>query len=152
MSVGASRAAPRGAVRLRDHTADVALEVRGATLEALFAAAARGLLALVLERPPRRGGADREPLALEAVTLEGLLVAWLDELLHLLQEEGRVPVGARPSLEEGPRGWRLRAEVATVPLDPPRHRPRAEVKATTHHGLAVRWRRGGWTATVVFDV
>ncbi|MDF1515383.1 MAG: archease, partial [Anaerolineae bacterium] len=68
-----------------DHTADLAVEITGVTLRALFATAANALCALAFEageccceRPWR--------VELSAPDAETLLIAWLNELLYLSEK------------------------------------------------------------------
>ncbi len=130
-----------------DHTADVGIVARGATLEELFENAAAGLLHFLID--PGAGVArERREVVAEADDLEGLLVAWLNELLVLLNAEGFLPV--RWTVREL-TDRRLRAEVEGEPVDAARHQFRLDVKATTYHQLQIR-KNGEWQAQVIFDV
>lgn len=140
-------------VRELSHTADVGFEVRSASLEELFAGAARGLVEALGVEPAEEGGNDApEPLRLRRPDLERLLVHWLRELLARAAAGGEVP---RPEVEqvrpgEGDEDALLRAEVAWLPASAAG--PTREIKGVTYHGLAVERDRDGWHATVVFDV
>lgn len=154
-----------------DHTADVGLVVRAGTRARLFDRAAAGMVALVAgaeegattvaRRPsPVRGGAGsagsgrapveastgpEQEVALAAPDLEVLLVAWLREILHLLQDRGLQYAGARfETLTE----TRLAAHVRLVAAPA----PAMELKGVTYHALAVRREGNGWIARVVFDI
>ena len=74
-----------------EHTADVALRVRGATLAELFANAARGMLALALGGDPVPAGQDRTEILLSAPDPETLLVDWLTELVYRIEDEAFIP-------------------------------------------------------------
>jgi SHS2 domain-containing protein len=134
-----------------EHTADVGIEVEAATLDELFAAAARGLLDAMteLDRVELRLARDTR---LEARSPDLLLVDWLDELLfrfdahHELLCEHAVNV----TCDDGT--WRLVAVSRGEPFDPARHPLKVPVKAITYHGLEVKRSGEGWHARVIFDV
>jgi len=131
-----------------DHTADVGIIARGNSLEGLFENAAAGLMHFLID--PHAGAArDHREVVVEADDLEGLLVAWLNELLVLLNADGFVPVQwTIHELSEK----RLRADVAGEPVDAGRHHFKLDVKAATYHQLRVRRTNGEWHAQVIFDV
>jgi SHS2 domain-containing protein len=128
-----------------EHTADVALRVRGATLAELFANAARGMLNLALGGEPAPAGRDRTEISLSAPDPETLLVDWLTELVYRMEDEAFIPSCVSvQSVEENT----LRAEVtggAGGTLS--RH-----IKAVTYHDLSIQQTEGGFQATIVFDV
>lgn len=147
---------PDGVTAL-DHTADVGLLVRAPSLEQLFHRAAAGMLALVAGAEERstmddrrstvvRGGAGSGVrIVLDAPDREVLLVAWLREILHLLQARDLCYSGARfEALGE----TRLVARLAFGPA----FTPVMELKGVTYHALEVRHEEDGWFARVVFDV
>jgi SHS2 domain-containing protein len=142
---------PEGTSRPLDHTGDVALEVRAEHLNGLFAAAARGLLGILFARPPDAAQEDAA-VTLAAGTLEELLVAWLDEVLFLVQTRANVPADLDVAVHDEGGRWRLEARLGVAPFDARAQGWQGEVKATTHHGLHVAQGRDGWRAEVVFDV
>jgi len=146
---------PQGVTTL-DHTADVGIRVRAPALDALFHRAARGMIAVMRGEPDEARQTDAgetagEPagevrrVAVEAGDLETLLVAWLRELLFLVQVRDFEYRSARFQRLE-PEG--LEAEVRGTPPAA----PETELKGVTYHGLAVERDDDGWTATVIFDV
>ncbi len=143
-----------------DHTADVCLEVWGATLGEVFEQAALGLLSLSYEPStvvPHRSVDVR----LTAVDCELLLVDWCNELVYLV--DGEQLALARPQVTSiGPAAarqgtapeaaWAVSARVPCEPLDRRRHRPRSGVKAATMHGLSLAWSGTRWEGRVILDV
>jgi SHS2 domain-containing protein len=137
-----------GRVETIDHTADVGIVVRAATLPELFETAAEGMIGFIVEAESveSRAWVERR---VEADDIEGLLVAWLNDLLSLLAADGFVP---KVFVVDEVNEKRLRATVHGEPVDPSRHRFRLDVKAATYHMLEIRQADGEWRARVIFDV
>jgi SHS2 domain-containing protein len=134
-----------------EHTADVGIEVRAATLEALFVDAAAGFCDAITEAA--RLGADEErAFQLEAAGLDLLLVAWLDELLFRFDTTGVLYPRGEASVEGNGESWSLRAHVRGERFDAARHPLKVQVKAITYHGLEVARDAQGWRARVIFDI
>jgi SHS2 domain-containing protein len=130
-----------------DHPADVRIEVRGGTIEELFANAAQAFGQIVGDRE------DIEPeekieVEARAETLEDLMVDWLRELLFLHETRQLVPVSAR-IIELGSK--RLRAKVFVRTLAPDEVPP-YEIKAVTYHGLSVDRTDEGYVTKILFDI
>jgi SHS2 domain-containing protein len=134
--------------RFLDHTADLRMEVRGATVEDLFRNAARGLTSLLagdtLPVPDREARVD-----IEGADYEGLLVDWLREILYLHGVEGFiVSVPRVDALSPSALHGRLLGATPSTEQFP----GEIEIKAVTHHGLAVTRDENGFSARIVFDV
>ncbi len=69
-----------------EHTADWAYRVWGESLEALFIQAAQGLYCLAGAQLTDQAQVIRE-IRLQGIDSESLLIAWLNELLHLHDSE-----------------------------------------------------------------
>ncbi len=74
---------------LIEHTADVGVHAWGPRREDVFAQAARGMLSLVVDEATV-SGRERYVVEVEAVDLELLLAAWLNELLYFVEGRGVV--------------------------------------------------------------
>jgi len=126
------------------HTADRAIQVRAASLLALFAAAARGMFSLMTDLERVRPCLSRT-VQMEGLDLEVLLVEWLNELLFLHETHGelycRFEVLDLQSDSLKARAW-----------GEPGLPTKAEIKAATYHNLEIREEGGLWLATIVFDV
>ena len=153
--------------RLRDHTADVAVEATAADLDGVFGAVADGLAAAACDDVPEPG-ADASTLAVSvaAESREALLFDYLDRLIYERDVRGVLPVRNRASVC-GPGGdgsgdggdaaddgseeasWRLDATAHGLPLAAVDAR---EIKAVTYSEMRVERVDEGWTAYVVFDV
>jgi SHS2 domain-containing protein len=135
--------------RLIDHSGDIAMLVRAATLPALYDAAARALFDVILDVrtvEPR----ERVDVAVEdAADAEDLLVRFLSELLFLHDSRGWVFRGA----EIHEIGFdRLRAAAIGEPFEPARHAILRQVKAVTYHHLLLSEDAEGWSARLVLDL
>jgi len=138
----------RAPYRILDHTADVGLEAEGATLAEAFANAATGMYSIMvyLDRVSER---VQRPVEVEAEDAQGLLTAWLLELLFITEVEGLV--FRRFDVQEAsPR--HLAAVAHGEPLDPERHPKGAVVKAVTRHRLEVGPVHGGYRVRVILDI
>jgi len=130
-----------------DHTADERVRVWGPDLSRLFAAAARGLFAVVVDPGSVRVERERS-LELDAETREELLHEWLEHLNALHQTEGEV----YRDFEVETDGRHLAARFRGEPIDVDRHALRVEVKGVTWHELDVRETGDGLEAHILFDV
>lgn len=163
---------PAGGFEEIPHTADRAIRAWGETLSALFVHAARGMYSLA--GIPEAGSRGEEEVAVEveAASAEGLLVAWLNELLYLTEtkklffrdfaveslllppEEEERWGGMRTGVEgEDAREERdlafLRGRARGVRLT---GIPARYIKAATYHNLEIVREDGRYVAEVVFDV
>ena len=146
------RADPRrpgrvGGFELLEHTADVGIRARGATLEEVFEHATEGLAEVLGALRP---GAPGEAVAVEVAAPDpgGLLVDWLNEVLWLREVQGAVMAGVR--VERVGDG----AATGSVVLGAGGAGPDGTfVKAVTYHRLRVEPDPGGgWVAEVYLDV
>jgi SHS2 domain-containing protein len=137
-----------GTCRRIEHTADIGIRCRASTLERLFACAARAMFEIIVP-----GGevkpTDTVRVTVEAVSLEELLVRWLEEVLYIW-ESRRMLVSRFSISTVSPEG--LEAEVAGETYDATRHELHTEIKAATYHGLRVERKGDVWEAQVIFDV
>lgn len=155
---------------LRGHTADVAVEAWGATLDACIEALANGLVAASTDDVSDTGEAFE--LDVTAESLEALLFEYLDELIYLRDVREELPVDNEVLQIDGPAeldagvastndqstndqtadetdAWYLRARARGVPLTEIDAR---EVKAVTYSDMRLERSDSGWEGYVVFDV
>jgi SHS2 domain-containing protein len=130
-----------------EHTADIGLRAYGTDLAEVFANAARGLSALMVQPATVRPRQERQ-VTLPGGDLTELLVEWLNEILFLVDSEGFLVADAVVQ-EASERG--LRATLRGEPADPARHRLLMGVKAATYHQVQVRCDQG-CLAQVILDV
>jgi SHS2 domain-containing protein len=125
------------------HTADWALRAWAADLPGLLAETARGMYSLMGARV-QPGLRVRRKLTLQAEDNEGLLVAFLGELLYFIEEESLVFDHMALVVEDN----QLQADLEGARLA----QRSKEIKAVTYHNLAIKPTATGLEVTVVFDV
>ncbi len=130
-----------------EHTAEVGIVAYGRDPADLFANAARGMFSFLIS-PEQVETREQRTVAVQADDREGLLVAWLNELLLVLNGDGFLPADFHIT-EITPT--HLVADLPGEPVDPGRHHFRLDVKAATYHMLQVT-HDGEWSARVIFDV
>jgi len=152
MTGGISKAGPQRGhprpYRQLPHTADLAWQIRGASLPELFANAGKALSATLTDRRYLRRRQTRE-VSLEAGDREALLVDWINHLLYLFDIDGFL---GRDFQVEVLTGEHLEARVQGDIFDPRRHPEGTAVKAATFHQLEIVRQDDGWQATVVLDL
>jgi len=134
--------------RIFDHTADLGVEVTGATLEELYAGAALALFDLLTDLSSVRAGVARE-IVVSGEDPADLLVNFLREILYGWNGDGFL---MKSCLIREVKPKRLKALLRGEPFDPARHRIQQEIKAVTYHQASVEKMGDGWVARVIFDV
>lgn len=131
-----------------DHTADMGIRVRAATLEGLLMPAAEGLYAAIGELV---AGGDEASMQFE---FQGddpsvLLRDFLTELLILFERDQRRLVAV---VDAEFTELRLTVTAKTASVDLERSAFHREVKAITYHELNIREVPGGYKATFIVDI
>jgi SHS2 domain-containing protein len=127
-----------------EHTADIAIRVRGRDLAELFANAAYGM-ACQLADPGAVARSNEQRVELEAYDAETLLVSWLEELLYLGERDECVFVDFEM---QQVTATQLRAVVRGGPVE----EHGAHIKAVTFNELEIVRGGEGYETSVVFDV
>ncbi len=133
-----------------EHTADVGIRCRAASLEELFAEAGRALFSVMVAN--LEAVRPVEPSQIEVAgssgRLDDLLFDWLAELLYRFDTRRQLFSKFEVRLEDG----RLEGTAWGEPMDRTRHDMDREVKAITYHGLKVERQPEGWLAEVIVDI
>lgn len=147
-----------------DVSGDVGIRAHGETIEEAFTSALMGMYSLSadIETIEEKRAVD---VSVEGDTLEGLLVAWLNELIFHTDAYGFI--GKRvvitefsPSLAVPPRGggtddgraYRIKAVIYGEEFDPGRHDGKLLIKAATYHRLKIEKKDDLWEIDVIFDI
>ncbi|MBA7561816.1 Protein archease [subsurface metagenome] len=132
---------------LIEHTADVGIIAYGASMNQVFANAAKALFSLItkLDSIDEVIYKDTE---LVAPDLETLLVAWLNELIYLFDAENIL--FKRFDITEI-SDTQLKAKSYGEKVDSAKHKLKTGVKAATYHMLKVD-KTDGCKVQVLFDI
>lgn len=142
---------------LRDHTADIALHVRAASMEMLFVTAAEGLYATIGDLKCRcvadpaatTHSAGRESVSLHAADREGLLHHFLSELLYRFEiRQERLSAFVFDKFDD--TALTVSADVVAVDMDA--SVMDREVKAVTYHDLRIVQTASGYEVTLILDI
>lgn len=125
------------------HTADWALRIWAPDLAALFEQAARGMFDLSGIRL-QEGHRKKRSLKVESTDAEGLLVNFLGELLHMLDQDGLAFDQFDLAVSETALIANLEGATVTE--------RKKEIKAVTYHNLSIQKNSQGLQAEIVFDV
>ncbi len=126
-----------------EHTADWELEVWAPDLRGLLEQAARGMYALSGTRLDPFPPVSRE-LDLQADDAESLLVVFLGELLHFIEQDNLAFDEFQLELHD----FALHAQLWGAQVQ----NVAKEIKAVTYHNLAIRLSEAGLHVNIVFDV
>lgn len=138
---------PRPRYESTEHTADLGLVAYGATAKEAFENAAFGMFDLMVDLTGTPETGEIEVRA-EADDTEGLLVAFLNELLFIFETQELVL--ARFDIIDWDAVTRLSARAWGAPLAD--QEPREQIKAVTYHDMRVEQTPEGYEAEVLFDV
>ncbi len=130
-----------------EHTADAGVIAYGTDLGQAFANAAQGLFSLITDLDDVDEVLRRD-IELTAADREGLLVAWLNELIYIFDSQNilfkRFDI---TSLSD----TKLRASIYGERVDRLKHELKTGVKAATYHMLKID-QNDGYRAQVLFDI
>jgi len=142
------------AFEIIDTSGDAGIRAFGADLPGLFINAATGLFHLMTDLENIR---EEQTLDITArgSSLEGLLVAWLNELIFRFDAYGFLGRGFRVlSLDIPGTGtdYSITASVRGEDFDETRHERHLLVKAATYHHLKIEPDDAGFVAEIIFDI
>jgi len=128
-----------------EHTADRALRIHGADMQALFINAVRGMNSILVADISVIPKQVEKQIELEAIDTESLLVEWLSEFAYWAETE--MLVFDKFDLKTATQ-TRIRATACGGKA------PNLEkhIKAVTYHNLEILEAEDGLSVTVVFDV
>ena len=135
-------------IEILEHTADIGLRIRAATLADLLKAAATGMFRIICPNCLVASTVHRSVEA-EGDDLEQLLVNWLSELNFIFQTE---PFLLAKVVSIQIKDLSIRAEIAGESRSLREHEIGTEIKAVTYHKIYVREDADGWEAQLIFDI
>lgn len=143
-----------GSYRFLDHTADIAFEVRGNSLEELFTASALAWKESVIEEFDAGGNAEIKMIHLDEYSSEELLVNFLSELNFLLSARKWVMISIDniDISKADADGLHLDATIKGFQVDPEKQKLKEEIKAVTFHQMNIEEDSGEFSTIVVFDI
>jgi SHS2 domain-containing protein len=131
-----------------DHTADVGIRVRAATLEELMADAARGFSEVVAGHVEQIRPLVEESFRVAGTDPAWLLGDWIAELHAAFELRRMLFRDFTVTVDEAGLQATARGEL----FDPSRHELAHEVKAVTQHELDVHRTAGGWEGFFILDI
>ena len=134
-----------------EHTADIGIAAYGKTKREVFINAAKGMFEIIAGENKTLKENFCDKIKLEADNLEGLLFAWLSELLYL--SETKLVVLNKFEIKDLSNN-KIEAEVGGAKINPPSVKIEKEIKAVTYHRLEIikDEKNGLWRAQVIFDI
>ena len=131
-----------------DISGDAGIRACGRSLTELFVHAGIGMYSLMTDL---NGILEKKSIEVtaEGRSLEGLLVAWLNELIFQFDTYGMTAKSIAITAWED---YRITATLSGEEFDPERHEQKLLIKAATYHRLKVEKRGDHWEAEVIFDI
>lgn len=134
-----------------DHTADIAAEISGSSLEELFAAGAEAFLDSIVDEQKFEAD-DLLDIELTASSKEELLITFLNELNYLLITKKWLCSSIQSmKIFNDVDGCELSAELKGTKLKKD-IQLKLEIKSVTYHQVAIIERDGNYSTLVVFDI
>jgi len=136
------------AYELIEHTADIAIRVKGKDLKDLFKNAALAIFQISAEKREDKNIKHKEiKIRQEADNLQELFVNWLNEVISLSAAKGLIFEDLQINkLSEN------NLEAIAIGSDINNYKINSEIKAATYHELHIEKTNSGWQAEVIFDV
>jgi len=140
-----------GDYKFVDHTADIAAELEGSSLQDIFEAGARAWFSAITDDGSIESD-DFLDIELSATSREELLITFLNELNYLLIAKRWLCLSIQSfKLYNDTEGFELSAELkgTQVSIDfPIKH----EIKSVTYHQVEIVEENGNYSTLVVFDI
>ena len=134
-----------------EHTADIGIIAYGKNKKEIFINSAKGMFEIITGGTKNLKENFYDKIKLEADNLEGLLFAWLNELLYI--SETKLVILNKFQIKEL-SDYRIKVEVEGAKISPPSVKIEKEIKAVTYHRLEIKKdeESGLWRAQVIFDI
>ncbi|GAN32827.1 MAG: archease [Candidatus Brocadia sp. AMX2] len=133
---------------LIDHTADIGIDVFGATLQEIFANAAFALFDIITDLSKVEGTIEYT-ISISGIDKEQLLVNWLSELLYLHEVKNLL---FKDFYVADVQDTQLNASARGEIFAEDKHVIKTEIKAVTYHCLSIVQEDHQWKARIIFDI
>jgi SHS2 domain-containing protein len=131
-----------------DIAGDAGIRAFGGSKQEVFLHAALGMYSLITDTKFLKDQTSITVSA-ESDTLDGLLVAWLNELVFHFDAYGFIGKEIKVlNFSDN----RIEARLAGEEFDPERHQAGLLIKAATYHQLKIEKKEHSWEAEIIFDV
>jgi len=134
-----------------EHTADIGIEAYGKNKREVFINVAKGMFKIIAGENKNLKENFYDKIKLEADNLEGLLFAWLNELLYI--GETKLVILDKFEIKDLSNN-RIVAEVKGMKINRLGCKIEKEIKAATYHRLEIKKDKesGLWRAQIIFDI
>ncbi len=134
-----------------DHTADIGLIAYGKNKEQVFINTAKGMFEIIAGGNKTFKENFYDKIKLEADNLEGLLFAWLNELLYI--SETKLVILNKFEIKDLSNN-KIGAEVKGMKINQLGCKIKREIKAVTYYRLEIKKdeESGLWRAQIIFDI
>lgn len=132
-----------------DHTADVGLNIKAQTINDLFITAASALFSEIIPTNTSKVFYQKE-ISLSDISLENLMVRWLNELLSLFYTEGVLPCDYIAMVIHNVNNYEINGLITYSQAD--MILVEKEIKAATYHNISVTETEAGFSSSIIFDV
>ena len=134
-----------------EHTADIGIAAYGKTKREVFINTARGMFEIIAGETNNLKENFCDKIKLEADNLEGLLFAWLNELLYI--SETKLVILNKFEIKDLSNN-KIGAEVKGTKINRLNCKIKKEIKAVTYYRLEIKKdeKSGLWRAQVIFDI
>jgi len=134
-----------------EHTADIGIAAYGKTKREVFINTAKGMFEIIAGGTKDLKENFYDKIKLEADNPEGLLFAWLNELLYI--SETKLVILSKFKIKEL-SDYQIKAEVEGMKINPPSVKIEREIKAVTYHRLEIKKDKESdlWSAQIIFDI
>ena len=135
-----------------DHTADIAVQVSGETIEELFLSSADAWKESVIEQKEFSGN-DIKNISITGESLELLLVQFLGELNYfLLTKKWLMNSVVDLNIKKQNDRWHLNTKINGEEYNAARHFLKEEIKAITFHQMEIKKKKNEFSTIIVFDI
>ena len=135
-----------------DHTADIAVEVKGNTIEELFIASAYAWQESVIEKNEIKIS-DKKEINVSELSYEELLVRFLDELNFLFLTSKWIMLEVNKiEIHSENDNLKLKANVRGENYNDKKHQLKVEIKAVTFHQMEIKKINNVFTTRIIFDI